>query len=74
MVEEKPKVEKKPKAETKPNKVEKVVNGRVYVRKKPTFKGEIVRIAEVGEVLEVSKEEGKWSKVKDGYVYSKYLD
>ena len=69
-MEEKPKVEKKPKE----NKVEKVVNGRVYVRKKPTFSGEIVRIAEVGEVLEVSKEEGKWCKVKDGYVYSKYLD
>lgn len=49
-------------------------NGRVYLRKAAGFDGEIVRIIEKDEEIEVTSVTKGWAKVKEGYVSAEYLD
>ena len=49
-------------------------NGRVYLRKEPNFSGEVVRIVEQDEKVDVIEIKNKWAKVKEGHILAEFLD
>lgn len=50
-----------------------VATSRVYLRSKPEFAGEVVRIVELNEEIEVQKIENSWAKVEEGFILAKFL-
>lgn len=51
-----------------------VATSRVYLRNKPGFTGDIVRIVEKEEVVEVYEIEDSWAKVDEGFILAKFLE
>lgn len=50
-----------------------VATSRVYLRKKPGFTGEVVRIVEKEEKVEVYDIVDSWAKVDEGFILSDFL-
>jgi hypothetical protein len=46
---------------------------KVYLRKAPNFEGEVVRIVDKDEIVEVIEIKNDWAKVKEGYILAEIL-
>ncbi len=46
---------------------------KVYLRKAPNFEGEVVRVVDEDEVVEVIEIKKDWAKVAEGYILAEIL-
>ena len=46
---------------------------KVYLRKAPNFEGEVVRVVDKDEVVEVIEIKKDWAKVAEGYILAEIL-
>lgn len=51
-----------------------VAISRVHLRAKPGFAGEVVRVVEVGEEVEVHEIKNLWAKVDEGFILAEFLE
>ena len=50
-----------------------VATSRVYIRTKPALSGDVVRIVELDEKVEVINVKDSWAKVEEGFILAKFL-
>jgi hypothetical protein len=61
------------KSEPKPKPTPMKALSKVYLRKAPNFEGEVVRIVDKDEIVEVIEIKNDWAKVKEGYILAEIL-